>query len=382
MKKKHILVVSGAYPPSHGGGGLRLHRTYKRVSRLLPIDITALTTKGRGQSDRYNKHDGVTVCRINGKINLYAQLIETGWFFITRVLRRFDLIHSSGNSLISISVCFWAHLFGMPILREMTLSKDISQSRGFYSSILRLSYKRANLLIALSEAIKSKFRSLGIPKERIWLRPNPVDTSIFRMPLNVGRLKARAALGLSESDIVHLLIGAFHPRKNQLFAAKALRHLPPNHRLILIGPILKGDEPYVQAIQDFIFRNKIENRVILVTKHIYDIVTFYHAADTCWMPSQLEGMPNVMLESLCCGVPVIINESLGMNKHILDEFNGFNVELDTVAFAKAAENALLIGPNYHSRQKIAEKAVEKYSSTHIDRAFACHLTKLLNISSA
>lgn len=382
MKKKHILVVSGAYPPSYGGGGLRLHRTYKRLSKLLPINITALTTIGRGQWSRCNQYEGFTVWRISQKKYLYAQLIETGWFFITHVLSRFDLIHSAGNSLISISACFWAHLFGIPIVREMTLNRDIPQVRGFYSLLLRLSYKRANLLVALSEAIKKQYRLLRIPEERIWLRPNPVDTSIFRVALNIERLKTRAAHGVSESDIVHILIGRFEPRKNQLFAMKTLTYLPSNHKLILVGPMLKGDEPYVQVIQDFISRNKIENRVILVTKHIFDIVNFYHAADTCLMPSQIEGMPNVMLESLCCGVPVIINEALGMNQHVLDGFNGFNIALDPVGFAQAAKKVLFRIRNDHSRQKIAEKAVEKYGSAHIDRAFARHLARLLNITSA
>ncbi len=90
------------------------------------------------------------------------------------------------------------------------------------------------------------------------------------------------------------------------------------------------------------------------------IALAYSAADAFVLPSLMDNFPNTMLESICCGTPVITFPTGGIPEAILANENG-------IICQKADENVLaqiLIGfyeGNYSfERAKIAKNAAEKY----------------------
>ncbi len=379
-RKKHVLVVVGTYPPAHGGASLRAHRTYRRLREMLPVEVTALTLSGRGEPRGCALYDGIPVFRTYEKPRFRtAQFLDVGRFILRRGMKPFDVIHGMGMSQVVLAACAWGLLLRIPLVRELTLDEAISKSRRLDPTLRRWGFTRASLLIALSDAIEGRFLDLGIPPSRIWKRPNPVDVGEFRAPSGTERREARRRYHLAETDHAHLVLGRFLPRKNQLFAVEVLSHLGSDHKLVLVGPILPEDDAYFADVRRSIEIHGLQARVIAVPEKLSDVVAAYHAADTCWVPSLLEGLPNVMLEALCCGVPVIINAALQMGAHIKDGVNGINVLLDPEAFAAAARRAIEYSKRVDKRAELASAAHEMYSAQKIDAEFAKRLAGLLGL---
>src|SRR5690606_21354832 len=110
------------------------------------------------------------------------------------------------------------------------------------------------------------------------------------------------------------------------------------------------------------------------------ITPYYHAAQVTILPSISEGSPNVILESLASGTPVIASTAANTNGDVLHEINGW---LFPAGNAKALANCLINATNTppetlklmgdHSR----EIAV-KYDIDHIVQQYAEVYEFLLN----
>ena len=372
-----VLIAVGNYPPGHGGGGLRAHRTYRRVMEIMPVDVTAVTVGGRGEPQGVGLFDGVTVIRTRPIQSFYAQFIDIGHHILKRGLRPFDIIHAMGMSHVAAAACAWALLLGIPVIRELTMDSQLPGGRGPFGRMLRLGFTRAQLLVALNDPIRRRYLAAGIPPSLIWARPNPVDTEVFRPPNASERIAAREHFGLREADLVHLVLARFQDRKNQAFAVEAVARLGADHKLLLAGPAFDTDDAYLSSVRALASAHRAAERIIIVPEEIWPALTAYHAADVYWLPSRQEGLPNVMLEALCCGIPVIANSELGVQSHVIDGVNGFNVPLDPKSFANAAKMAAsdLDDPGAQSRRAAA--AHEMYDAHSLSVAFAKRLAVIL-----
>ena len=56
------------------------------------------------------------------------------------------------------------------------------------------------------------------------------------------------------------------------------------------------------------------------------LVKFYNSADLLCLPSFSEGFPNVIIESLMCGTPVVASSVGGIPEIIKDGVNGFLID--------------------------------------------------------
>ena len=249
MLRKRVVIAVGYYPPAHSGSGLRAHRTYRRLMERLPIDVTAVTVSGRGQAEGRGSFEGVEVIRTVDRSTLGAQFLTLGRQVYLPERRSIDLVHGLGMSKVAAASCAWAQLLGIPVVRELTLDGTVSMGRPGQRAVYRSGFTRARLVIAPSGAIARRYQDAGIPARRVWTRPHPVDTTRFRAPSPAERRQARDRYGLG-AGTAHLILARFLPRKNQLFAVAALAHLDPAHKLMLLGPVLDGDESYLAEIRE------------------------------------------------------------------------------------------------------------------------------------
>ncbi len=377
-----ILVAVGNYPPGYGGAGLRVHNTYRRLRESLPLEIQAVTVGGRGDRAGCAEYDGVTIFETGARTGFWAQFTAIGGLLRQRGLRHFDIVHALGQSGVATAASTWALLLGIPLVRELTVNEPVSTSLGPAAFIRRLGFRRADLVIALNAGLKARLIEAGVDPGRIWERPNPVDTARFHPPSPEQRQAARRAFGLQETSPTHLLLGRLCPRKNQLFALEVLAQLPPEHRLLLLGPALQGDAPYVAAIAEQIAASGLEDRVIFRPRHIDNPLEAYHAADSCWIPSSSEGMPNVLLEAQVCGLPVVVNRALELEEHVTDGHNGFLCDLEAGTFATAAKRATEQLADEATRSRIAAAAAERYDARQLDREFEKRLRSLIAAQAA
>jgi len=210
---------------------------------------------------------------------------------------------------------------------------------------------RAAGVIAVSNGLKRQMVELGIVPPKIAVVPNGIDREIFH-PRN--REDARRKFGLSFDDKIILTVGALIPRKgiDRLIGAMALLPndtLRSRARLYAIG---EGSER--KALESQISNLKLEEQVFLPgAKPQAELADWYAAADLFCLASHREGCPNVVLEAMACGLPVVAAEMDGIREVVHSGCGQVVVNPSAENFASAIKIALSVNWN---RQKIATAA--------------------------
>ncbi|MES2597079.1 MAG: glycosyltransferase family 4 protein [Verrucomicrobiota bacterium] len=190
---------------------------------------------------------------------------------------------------------------------------------------MRQDYAPFNTLVASTGVMAKWFEQRGIRKDRIEIIPNGVDTTRFK-PVADAREKAalRAELGIPLEAKLVTFVGSIVPRKG---VDLLLRSWPetlahhPEARLALVG----GFERPTFMTQDRIaalteYQNGV--RALAESADMRGSVQFVpetpavekwlRAADVFVFPSEQEGMGNVVLEAMACGLPSVITRFKGL----------------------------------------------------------------------
>lgn len=162
--------------------------------------------------------------------------------------------------------------------------------------------RQASAVIGVSEHLAETAIELGVSRDRVEVIPNGVDMNRFQ-PRD--RMAARRALGLPEDGRLVVSVAHLGPRKGHREMIKALANLPPDVRLVIVGGDPAGGRNERQ-VRELIRSCGLTQRVILAGRQSYEKVPIYfNAGDISVLASYREGCPNVVLESLASGTPVV-----------------------------------------------------------------------------
>ena len=150
-------------------------------------------------------------------------------------------------------------------------------------------------IIAVSQAIKDAIVDLGISADKIVVLRNGVDLKLFHP---AGRAEARKQLNVEGR--VLLSVGHLIERKGHNFAIEAMPFLP-DFTLLIAGA---GRERH--RLEALAKKLHVEDRVrFLGSVSHHELQQVYAAADALILASSREGWPNVLLEAMACGTPVV-----------------------------------------------------------------------------
>jgi glycosyltransferase involved in cell wall biosynthesis len=177
---------------------------------------------------------------------------------------------------------------------------------------LRLTRRYCDAIIANSNAGKRfQIRRLGVDAERVFVVHNGVDTTRFA-PADAEHL--RAELGIDPAAPVVGMFANFKRQKNHpMFfrMARRVRQRFPSARFLCVGaPLrdgLQGSDTYHRRMHAMIESMDLSVAVnCLGTRD--DVTALYNLCDVTVLTSRREGTPNVLLESMACGVPVVATD--------------------------------------------------------------------------
>lgn len=187
----------------------------------------------------------------------------------------------------------------------------------------------------MSGALRDRLVALGADPGRVTVLRNGVDAGLFHPAADRDRL--RQDLGVD--GVVLLSVGNLIELKGHHLAIEALRELPGDTRLLIAG---KG--PMEGELRALARAAGVEGRVRF--EGLLDraeLVKRYAAADLLVLASSREGMPNVVLEAMACGTPVIAS-NVGGIPELVDAGVGRLLERRDAASIARAVAALRSGP--------------------------------------
>lgn len=173
-------------------------------------------------------------------------------------------------------------------------------------------------LVAVSSEIARELVSHGADPERITVVLNAIDHRRFRRdPASVA--DARAALGVTSSDVVIGAVGRLEPQKRfdlLIEAFAAIRADQPDARLVIAG-----DGSLRDALARQRDRLALGDRCIL-TGHVADVIPLHHAFDLFVQSSDYEGTPNAVLEAMAMETPIVATDAGGTAELVHDGEHG------------------------------------------------------------
>lgn len=227
-------------------------------------------------------------------------------------------------------------------------------------------YRRFDRVICQSVAMRDDLVThFGVPAGR---------ATVINNPLDLDRIARQAALplppgsppmtpGQPDPGPIHLVAAARLVEQKGVAVAIEAVALANNRRLRLT---VLGDGPDRSKLEALARERGIADRVHFAGFQANPFA-FFARADAFVLSSQYEGFPNVVLEALACGTPVVALPAPGGLREIVEPIAGCALASDM----SAAALARLLNPG--PTQRIPVSAVQRFALPHIVECYAAEL---------
>jgi glycosyltransferase involved in cell wall biosynthesis len=239
--------------------------------------------------------------------------------------RRFDLVHA--HWIVPNGVVAAAAGGRVPLAIGLHGSDVFLAEKGGVRAFARWALSRSRLLTGCSPELVDRVRALGFPAERSRVIPYGVDTHAFS-PAPDRRAIWRQRLGIPEAAPLLLGVGRMATKKGFQVLVEILPALLaeiPELRVVLAGG---GDllEPFREKTRTWSDRVFFPGSVLRDT-----LPDLYRAADVFVLPAvhdgkgNVDGLPNVILEAMASGLPVVASGISGIPLAVVDGETGLLV---------------------------------------------------------
>jgi len=343
-----LCVASHHFFPTHGGATLRFVRYLPGFrERGIDVEIVAGTPKGRKllSSDMkqpwYTRPVGefLPIELIQGMPVHRVRLPEVAGWQRSSIFNRavVQVCRQPGHrpeviqilsSLRPRSIPWLIRLkrLGISVAYAYTLATELP-SDGILKRVrkgwgLRLLYNQLDSIVVNSKVLRDLLLDLGL-KTQIEVIPNGVDLQRFRAISNREERRAlRSVLGMDDSHKVITAVGSVVPRKGSDFLLEAwsrFAYRVPEAHLYFVGPVFDANHPdlgdFQRRIEGLVAASGASDRVHFVG-FIENVEEYLRASDVFVFPSMREGLPNVVLEAMASGLPVVVTPFFGQSEDL------------------------------------------------------------------
>ncbi|MCX2574303.1 glycosyltransferase [Pedobacter sandarakinus] len=250
-------------------------------------------------------------------IDLKTKKASKSFFALHRVLKdEAPYAVFSTTDHINILVSLVGRFLNIPMLiaRASNIPHEQRLFEGFksrfYELFTSMSYRGYKQIVCQSEEMKqSLIKTYNVDHQAITVIPNPVlPTAQIKVPK-------------PQPKVYKLLIVArFALEKGLDRMVDIMAMLPENYHLNFVGTgVLKGK--IMQKVNDMGLRSRIS--FLGEIKNIHQVMAEH---DLMVLSSHTEGFPNVVLEALTVGLPVVTFKVSGIPGLIVDGFNGYVIK--------------------------------------------------------
>lgn len=250
---------------------------------------------------------------------------------------------------------------------EINLLSEKEKKKKKQQLIRLLNDSRVKKILPVSNFLaKTMIKEYSVSPERIEIVPN-IANDIFRYhPL----------LNKNEINCKIVLAAHWAYPKNPFSFLEVLTQLSANElRHFKIDWF--GDGPLMKEIK--MLTEKLSMPVI--TFHGYQpktvIAEYLQAASFLLHPTDKETFSCIVMESLCCGTPVLSNNVSGVSE-LINDSNGILVGINNEAAMREAMKIMMENQNQFDRKKISETAKNKFSKEVVGEKIVSLYQEILN----
>ncbi len=268
------------------------------------------------------------------------------------------------NILLSILKALFSSRIKIVARESAIVSKLVEDSKlkWAWHFLYRVFYNRIDLIICQSKYMQNDLISnFGIRPEKTTVIYNPLDlkkiTEMARLEKEVYKnvqtncpINIVASGRLSEEKGFEMLIEGLSLTKRTDISLSIL-----------------GSGVLSEKLQQLIYDNKLENQVFLLG-HKSNPYPYYQQANAFILSSKHEGLPNVVLEALACGTPVLSTPATGGLAEILTGVESCEI-LGSISSIELKEG--LNKFNYSSR--VPSDVTLKYDVKNITKLYELEL---------
>jgi glycosyltransferase involved in cell wall biosynthesis len=227
-----------------------------------------------------------------------------------------------------------------------------------YYGIDRWCLRRYEVVISVSDDLHRRCLEYGVPPDRCILIENGVDTRQFARSRT--REEAKHLLGIPRERLLIGAIGRLSEEKGFDLLIRAVDRLLASGLDVELRIAGEGDQ--YGRLDDLIRALHREDRIRLVGFQA-ETLPLFEAMDVFALSSLREGLPNVVLEAMALGVPVVATRVAGVPRLIEHAENGLLVDLGDGEQLVSAFTRLLAdaGLRSHLGEAGRETVVERFS---------------------
>ncbi len=372
MKSRILMIVSFFYPSIGGAEQQVLLLSKGLIERGYSVSVLTRSYKGL---DSFEMIQGIPVYRKIETLSMrkcfaITYMLSVLWFLYKK-RNSYDVIHCHIlHGFHSIVALFFKRFYKKRVIIKVAatgpLSDFASLKNIFLGKIILKIIRNADRIVTVCSQSKQEAIGEGIPHSSVIQIPNGVDTHCFKPVLSdtksrnniifVGRLDSMKG--------VDVLIEAF----KKLWDEGLHAHLD-----------IVGDGPEKNSLQYMVEMMGINDGVSFYGE-VQNVMKFMQKADLFVLPSLSEGLSNVILEAMACGLPVVATRVGGNTDLIQDGINGILVDSlsqeqlkgaikelleDTVLAGKLAAEARRAVEKKYSIEQIVDQYVSLYSDIFI-----------------
>lgn len=366
-----ILAISHEYPPIGGGGS---NACYFLLNNFVKVGHkVTLITANYEQMEEQEQKANLFIFRVNSKRKYkeHSSFMEMLDFLIKAYVAADKLEKENRFDVCLIFFGIPSGPVGYMLKKKYNLpyfirfgGGDIPGTQKRFSILYKLLapaikviWKNAEGLIVNSSGLKERAQRF-YKKKQFKVVCNGVDTSIF--------CAKKEDMEKIRNEFNVLFVSRLLERKGMQYIIPQLADLnyKMNGKLRLI---IVGDGPYRKTLENLVKKNGVESIVRFEGQRKKDEVIFYYQdSDIFILPSDWEGMPNVVLEAMASGLPIIMTPCEGSAELVGN--NGFvvkNSEFGEKIFELYSDLQLRENMSRISRERAIElfsweKASEQY----------------------
>jgi len=312
-----------------------------------------------------------------------SQLSRATWIIhlfknLVRHRKDYDIIHVHIMWWGGLLIGPWAKYHKIPALSQSVLLHSDTPNaiqKEFLGNIKVSCLRAFKKILTISDGLQNDFLDCGFEKEQVFNLMNPVDENIFRpIVSDEEKIYLRKELSLPQDADIIIFVGSVRERKGVHYLINAFVNLSqtyPDLYLLIIGPKTISESPsldenYISTIYDILEQNKKTNRVCF-PGFIQDkdlLSKYYRASDVFVLPSQQEGLANVILEAMASGLPVVVTELPGLKNVIVHLENGLFLSTLSSLPSEISRTISLLIENDSLKKNLGNNASATISKNH------------------